>query len=101
MFKCNDRDIKLSNPQSSDSTKTVIVQADKGRITQVIYNLLSNAIKFTKEGDTISVDIKKDEKEKIVVITVKDTGQGIDSEIIPRLFSKFATKSYEGTELAS
>jgi signal transduction histidine kinase len=79
----------------------VIVQADKGRITQVIYNLLSNAIKFTKEGDTISVDIKKDEKEKIVVITVKDTGQGIDSEIIPRLFSKFATKSYEGTELAS
>jgi signal transduction histidine kinase len=77
----------------------VIVQADKGRITQVIYNLLSNAIKFTNEGDTISIDIRKDEKEKFVIITVKDTGQGIDPEIFPRLFSKFATKSFEGTGL--
>jgi len=99
LLKYNDRDIKLSNTQSSDSTKTVIVQADKGRITQVIYNLLSNAIKFTNEGDTISVDIRKDEKEKFVIITVKDTGQGIDPEIFPRLFSKFATKSFEGTGL--
>jgi signal transduction histidine kinase len=99
LLKYNDRDIKLSNTQSSDSTKTVIVQADKGRITQVIYNLLSNAIKFTNEGDTISVDIRKDEKEKFVIITVKDNGQGIDPEIFPRLFSKFATKSFEGTGL--
>ena len=99
LLKYNDRDIKLSNTQSSDSTKTVIVQADKGRITQVIYNLLSNAIKFTNEGDTISIDIRKDEKEKFVIITVKDTGQGIDPEIFPRLFSKFATKSFEGTGL--
>jgi two-component system, OmpR family, sensor histidine kinase VicK len=99
LLKYNDRDIKLSNTQSSDSTKTVIVQADKGRITQVIYNLLSNAIKFTHEGDTISIDIRKDEKEKFVIITVKDTGQGIDPEIFPRLFSKFATKSFEGTGL--
>ena len=99
LLKYNDRDIKLSNTQPSDSTKTVIVQADKGRITQVIYNLLSNAIKFTNEGDTISIDIRKDEKEKFVIITVKDTGQGIDPEIFPRLFSKFATKSFEGTGL--
>jgi len=99
LLKYNDRDIKLSNTQLSDSTKTVIVQADKGRITQVIYNLLSNAIKFTNEGDTISIDIRKDEKEKFVIITVKDTGQGIDPEIFPRLFSKFATKSFEGTGL--
>jgi two-component system, OmpR family, sensor histidine kinase VicK len=99
LLKYNDRDIKLSNTQSSDSTKTVIVQADKGRITQVIYNLLSNAVKFTNEGDTISIDIRKDEKEKFVIITVKDTGQGIDPEIFPRLFSKFATKSFEGTGL--
>ena len=99
LLKYNDRDIKLSNTQLSDSTKTVIVQADKGRITQVIYNLLSNAVKFTNEGDTISIDIRKDEKEKFVIITVKDTGQGIDPEIFPRLFSKFATKSFEGTGL--
>jgi signal transduction histidine kinase len=99
LLKYNDRDIKLSNTQSSDSTKTVIVEADKGRITQVIYNLLSNAIKFTNEGDTISIDIRKDEKEKFVIVTVKDTGQGIDPEIFPRLFSKFATKSFEGTGL--
>jgi signal transduction histidine kinase len=77
--------------------KSIIVNADKGRISQVISNLLSNAIKFTatknrgKKG-TISVtaQVKKDSE---VVISVIDTGQGIDPEILPRLFGKFVTKS--------
>jgi signal transduction histidine kinase len=77
----------------------LIVEADKGRITQVISNLLSNAIKFTKEG-SISIKIVKDAKYnnhqqegEEVMVSVKDTGKGIDSEILPRLFTKFATKS--------
>jgi signal transduction histidine kinase len=77
----------------------IIVNADKERITQVISNLLSNAIKFTNEGGEISVDVKRDNKAKQIDISVKDTGQGIDAEIYPRLFTKFATKSIVGTGL--
>ena len=71
-------------------------------MTQVVSNLVSNAIKFTQAGtiSIISLETKKQEDGKDhVVISVKDTGQGIDSEILPRLFSKFATKSEIGTEL--
>jgi signal transduction histidine kinase len=76
----------------------ILVQADKGRIIQVINNLLSNAIKFTQRG-TISISLEKkkeqddDDEKDYIVISVKDTGQGIDPEILPNLFTKFATKS--------
>jgi two-component system, OmpR family, sensor histidine kinase VicK len=73
----------------------MVVEADKARINQVIMNLLSNAIKFTKEGSiTIKTEIKKDNNQ--VLVSIKDTGIGIDSEILPRLFTKFATKSEKG-----
>jgi signal transduction histidine kinase len=76
----------------------IFVEADKARLAQVISNLLSNAIKFTKEGGgSISVNTEKEDNH--ILVSVKDTGSGIDSEILPRLFSKFATKSYQGTGL--
>lgn len=78
----------------------LVVEADKERVTQVISNLLSNAIKFTKQGSvSINVikktnrDAKNDNGREEVVVSVEDTGTGIDSEIMPRLFTKFATKS--------
>jgi two-component system, OmpR family, sensor histidine kinase VicK len=81
----------------------VFVEADKARITQVISNLLNNAIKFTKRGTvfiSISIEeIKQDNSLKFVVVTVKDTGTGIESEMLPRLFEKFASKSCKGTGL--
>ena len=78
---------------------SVFIQADKGRLNQVLSNLISNAIKFTKEGSII-VNVKKEEKEnKVVIVSVKDTGIGIHPEVLPRLFQKFATKSYQGTGL--
>jgi two-component system, OmpR family, sensor histidine kinase VicK len=80
----------------------VFVDADKARITQVISNLLNNAIKFTKRGMVfISIEeIKHDNNlQKFVAVTVKDTGTGIDSEMLPRLFEKFASKSCKGTGL--
>jgi signal transduction histidine kinase len=99
----------------------IFVDADKMRIYQVIANLLYNAIKFTKEG-TISVSVKvtqkkggknkEEEKEeegrdyvsssnspRHVIVSVKDSGAGIDPEIMPRLFTKFVTKSDKGTGL--
>ena len=79
------------------------VEADRYRITQVISNLLSNAIKFIKEGGeggTVSITLeKKEDNPQKVLVSVKDSGPGIHSDIIPRLFSKFATKSEIGIGL--
>jgi two-component system, OmpR family, sensor histidine kinase VicK len=86
--------------QISDSNKlkilfvepreAIFVNADKGRIYQVIANLLNNAIKFTKEG-SISISIEK--KDTQAIVTIEDTGEGIDPQILSQLFSNFASKS--------
>jgi signal transduction histidine kinase len=76
----------------------IFIEADKGRINQVISNLLSNAIKFTKEGSIILAVEKKDNNQEILV-SIQDTGTGIHPEILPKLFTKFATKSEIGTGL--
>ena len=82
----------------------VFVVGDRNRITQVISNLLDNALKFTSEGVvSIDVAIKKKQGEQDhqeeAIVTVEDTGSGIDPEIFPRLFTKFSTKSFSGTGL--
>src|SRR5215472_12897726 len=79
-----------------DSKEGIFIEADKNRINQVITNLLSNAIKFTGEG-IVSVTAVPNTNE--IVVSITDTGTGIDSEILPRLFTKFATKSKTGTGL--
>src|SRR5215211_6587711 len=83
-----------------------LVKADRQRMIQVISNLLDNALKFTQEGTvTVSTIERKDDGdgagggEAEVVVSIKDTGTGIDPELMPRLFTKFATKSYQGTGL--
>jgi nitrogen-specific signal transduction histidine kinase len=84
----------------------IFVYADKGRISQVILNLLNNAVKFTRdEQDIITVMVEKKDHEKEehnsqeILVSIQDTGIGIAPEIIPRLFTKFATKSETGTGL--
>ena len=92
--KRNSSDLELTLEPVNIET---FVEADKPRMAQVITNLLTNAIRFTKRGN-VSVAVKKDKANEIVV-SIRDTGQGIDPEIIPRLFTKFATKSITGTGL--
>ena len=88
-------DIKILHDEANNE---IVINADKSRIAQVISNLLSNAIKFTQHGTVlITVEKKKDNKE--VIVSMKDTGSGLDPEILPRLFSKFASKSFKGTGL--
>jgi signal transduction histidine kinase len=83
--------------------ETLLIEADKERISEVISNLLSNAIKFTKEDAIfISIEKRKDDNNdnnNYALVTVKDTGEGIDPEILPNMFSKFNTKSFEGLGL--
>ena len=78
-----------------------LIKADKGRISQVFSNLFSNALKFTKENDLIYVKLeqKNIDSRKNFIVSIKDTGSGIDPEIFPRLFTKFATKSEKGVGL--
>jgi two-component system, OmpR family, sensor histidine kinase VicK len=79
----------------------VFIYADKGRISQVVFNLLDNAVKFTKDGGIITVVVEETDgrdddnkqRQQQIVLSVKDQGTGIDSQIFPRLFTKFATKS--------
>ena len=80
--------------------KSIIVYVDRDRISQVLSNLLNNAFKFTKHG-SVRIRIKPDENDnnKVVHVTIQDTGTGITSELIPNLFSKFVTSSYNGTGL--
>lgn len=75
----------------------IVVHADKDRIAQVLYNLLDNAIRFTKSG-TITVSTRLCSG-NLVKVSVKDNGKGIDPEIHPKLFHKFATKSDRGVGL--
>jgi signal transduction histidine kinase len=94
----------------------IFVKADNERLMQVMYNLLDNAFKFTdNDGGTVLITLEKQEQqlgdrilqeqhhhhqqEPHAIIRIKDTGTGIDPEILPRLFSKFATKSQKGTGL--
>ena len=81
-----------------NSKDDINTTGDKGRISQVVSNLLSNAIKFSEEEGSIliSAERKKEADKNVVVVSVKDTGTGIDSEMLPRLFMKFASKSEIG-----
>jgi signal transduction histidine kinase len=90
---------------SEKQESPVFVEVDKQRISQVVWNFLNNAIKFTREGGTLTITVEKKKKgnkeadDEEAVVSIKDTGTGIDPEIVPRLFEKFASKSYQGTGL--
>jgi signal transduction histidine kinase len=101
----NLRDINLTlvyeGPEKQNGP--IFIEADKQRISQVVWNLLTNAIKFSK-GGTLTITVKKNKignnpNYEEAVLSVKDEGKGIDSEILPRLFERFASKSFQGTGL--
>lgn len=78
----------------------IIAEVDKGRVSQVISNLIANSIKFTPSGTiNVSIEIINETGRMEALVTVKDSGIGIDPEIIQKLFTKFATKSFSGTGL--
>jgi signal transduction histidine kinase len=95
----NDFGNELSNEKiqlvfTPSQKEPIFVNADKVRIFEVISNLLSNAVKFTKEG---KITINAEKKDTQVLVSIKDTGSGIQPEIMPKLFSKYVTNSPLGT----
>jgi CheY-like chemotaxis protein/anti-sigma regulatory factor (Ser/Thr protein kinase) len=65
----------------------VIVLGDSSRLRQIIWQLLSNAIKFTPRGGTVDISVEANRDEALV--TVRDSGQGIDPDFLPRVFERF------------
>jgi two-component system, OmpR family, sensor histidine kinase VicK len=98
----NDVKNQIRNPDKlqivfPEPKEPLYIEADKIRLYQVIANLLGNAIKFTREGTiTFSTNVKDNDE---LTVTVKDTGTGLHPDILPRLFTKFATKADAGTGL--
>ena len=81
-----------------NSKDDIFVMVDRSRLYQVFANLLNNAIKFTQEG-SITITTQRNDEVNEAVVSVKDTGAGLHPEILPRLFSKFATGAETGTGL--
>jgi signal transduction histidine kinase len=98
--------IQVQNKVGSDTEilftpkdDVIVVEADRERLAQVIFNLLDNSLKFTKLTGKGKIHIITEKKDKQVTVSIVDTGIGIDSEIFPKLFSRFASKSFSGTGL--
>ncbi len=93
--------IDFSQLDKHGSYDSFLAEVDRSRVSQVISNLLDNAFKFTNEGEIIDMEIKREviNCQKYAVITIKDNGRGIHTEILPKLFTKFATNSEKGTGL--
>ena len=115
----NNNKVNIVYNDAGTSDQDLVINADKERIIQVISNILDNAIEFTKEG-TISIDVKKNvainndryntgnsnndnnnsSKSEEIIISITDTGKGIDSIAFSHLFSKFfSTSGIGGTGL--
>ncbi|NYT45303.1 PAS domain S-box protein [Alcaligenaceae bacterium] len=79
--------VTLHGPRHDTDTANLIVHGDASRIEQIVWNLLSNAIKFTPTGGTVTVTLAREGDE--ARIDVQDTGVGIPSEAIEKVFTMF------------
>jgi two-component system sensor histidine kinase VicK len=105
----DDDEYKIRLLYTNISKEPLFVEADYQRIIQALSNILNNAVKFTKEDKIgggegggsvyITAEKKKTGNNQEVIVRIQDTGQGIDNDMISRLFTKFATKSTKGTGL--
>ena len=95
-------DITLCEPVFTSGTAASYVLADRQRLTQVVINLISNAIKYNRHRGTVTVELERDEGR--VRLSVADTGEGIEPDLLPRLFTPFerldaAASGIDGTGL--
>ena len=93
-----DFDLRDETKSKEVLDRSILIEGDRARISQVLLNLLNNARKFTEGGKIIvTVLMKKDTKE--VIVSISDSGKGINSEVMNHLFEKFISRSDSGTGL--
>jgi|SRR6185312_12291725 len=88
-------DQTIENVQYSSPNHTIIksgnvdkeVTGDKDRLQQVVINLLNNAVKYSPDSDKVFIDIQNDDRQ--INVSVKDTGIGISSQNIERIFERY------------
>lgn len=80
-----------------DKSADYTVQADSGKIKEVIENLIDNAIKYTPKGSVTASVLKGD---STVTVKIADTGNGIPAEVIPQLFKKFSRADAQKANLS-
>ena len=75
----------------SRQTEAIFTDYDPDKLMHIISNLLSNALKFTPAGGCVYVDVGNaiEEKKEVVKITVRDTGRGIPTESVEKIFERF------------
>jgi signal transduction histidine kinase len=107
----NNRTESFLSSASAGKGSSLSINADRSRLTQVMTNLIGNAMKFSDEGDTVTVSVSEENSiqdfkrrengtgSKVLLVRIEDSGKGIDPEIMPRLFKKFASKSEKGIGL--
>jgi signal transduction histidine kinase len=79
---------KLDISFDYNAQDTYVVNADQGKIKQVISNIIDNSTKYTPKG-WIKVKIEKNKSTNKILISIKDSGVGIRPEVLPNLFAKF------------
>jgi signal transduction histidine kinase len=76
--------------------KLPLIYMDAAKIREVISNLIDNALKYTEKG---SVEVILERHDRMVRVTVADTGMGVDPKTISHLFSKFIRGSKEASKM--
>jgi two-component system phosphate regulon sensor histidine kinase PhoR len=78
--------VSVGLPQDSDDVR---VLGHEGRLEQVWVNLLANAVKYNRQGGSVTVEVSVDPARREACVAVRDTGQGMPAEAIPRVFERF------------
>ena len=79
------RGVKIALSANDEATE---VLGDPDRLQQVVWNLVSNAIKFTPRGGEVELSVAR--AGSAVAFEVRDTGQGIRADFLPRIFDRFS-----------
>ena len=78
----------------STFSKEHLMYFDKSYVDKIVYNLLSNALKYTPSKHNVTLQVKQDEPNKRILITVEDTGIGIPKEKQAELFQRFNRSNF-------
>ena len=82
--------------ESNLEPNALSVIGDFNQLQQCVINLIFNAIDVMPEGGTLNLDARHDAEKELVIISVKDSGPGIDPADLPHIFEPFVTTKNEG-----